>query len=172
MRRVDSKRGECLNVGISDRNRSARLVIDQSNSGANQILDDSNSSTPASTLEVELVTGKTLLERCNIERLDIIKIDVEGHEAQVLASIEPLIRQFRPRLILFECFDDLSDERQPVRQLLERTGYEITAMRKGLMGETTRSLVDTRRETLGRIDTYLAKVSVSGGEPTVVTRIG
>lgn len=50
---------------------------------------------------VEMTTGDAYVRRKGIDRLDLIKIDVEGHEPAVLAGLSESLRRFRP-LVVFE----------------------------------------------------------------------
>jgi FkbM family methyltransferase len=52
-------------------------------------------------LEVRCATVDSEIQRLGLERLDFIKIDVEGFELQALAGAENTIRQMRPK-IMFE----------------------------------------------------------------------
>lgn len=57
----------------------------------------------------------------SLEQCDALKIDVERHEAHVLAGADALLRRCRP-IILLECFDE-DDRRQTVMDLLP--GYRV-----------------------------------------------
>ena len=53
-------------------------------------------------------------------QVDIVKIDVEGHEAQVLGGAQETIARSKPCLIV-ECFHEPPNCLEPIRQL----GYEL-----------------------------------------------
>lgn len=59
-----------------------------------------------------------------VERADLIKIDTEGYDRFILASIRPLLKRCRP-LIMVECFKGLNAEEK--RLLLEAvpSGYRL-----------------------------------------------
>ena len=63
-----------------------------------------------------------------LDKLDLIKIDVEGHELPILRSIEPELRRFRPRAILFEDQTESSE----LRHILRRCGYSVFGIKKTL----------------------------------------
>jgi FkbM family methyltransferase len=50
-------------------------------------------------LTVPAITARTLVERAGTERLDMVKIDVEGAEAIVLEQLAPWIERARPHVI-------------------------------------------------------------------------
>jgi FkbM family methyltransferase len=51
---------------------------------------------------VETVTLDSLVERCGLDRIDLVKIDVEGAEPMVIAGARRTLATFRPAVI-FEC---------------------------------------------------------------------
>src|SRR6056297_3377173 len=54
----------------------------------------------ARRVAVEVVTLDDMVDRSRLERLDLIKIDVEGYEPTVLRGAERTIRRFRPVMLL------------------------------------------------------------------------
>lgn len=63
--------------------------------------------------------------------IDVLKIDVEGHELALLEGAIRLLTEGRIRHILFE---DFAAWPSPVAQLLVRHGYTVLALRKGWWG--------------------------------------
>ena len=82
----------------------------------------------ASTLEVKL---KSLDEIIGKRSIDIIKIDVEGYEADVLAGANNLLRNVdgSPRFIFIEChpyvWKDFGTNSAEIITFLRQAGYEI-----------------------------------------------
>src|SRR5262249_22536085 len=81
--------------------------------------------------QAELVPMKTLdrvVAEQKLERVDVIKIDVEGHEAKVLAGAVETITRFRPR-ILIEIFEETLRRQgasvTEVLAVLEANGYSL-----------------------------------------------
>lgn len=52
------------------------------------------------TVEVESLGLQDIADRCSLDRIDLIKMDIEGSELKVLAAAEEFFRRFRPRLIV------------------------------------------------------------------------
>lgn len=72
---------------------------------------------------------ETLIATFASERIDVIKIDVEGHEETVIAALAGSIARYRPRLIIFE---DRSQRAAPgsIGSRLHNLGYSIFGVKK------------------------------------------
>jgi FkbM family methyltransferase len=95
------------------------LVAGEGNKGENRI----EASPAAAGVAVDLTTLPRFLARAGIERIDAMKIDIEGHEPDVL---EPLFaevpRQLWPRLLVCEVVHDTGNR---LAHLLAETGYRL-----------------------------------------------
>jgi FkbM family methyltransferase len=76
---------------------------------------------------VPCTTGAAYLERMGIERVDLLKLDVEGHEIEVVRGFAPLL----PRVqgIVGEVHERLIDQAE-FYSLLEDSGFSIVARRE------------------------------------------
>lgn len=74
------------------------------------------------TAAVRLVTLDSLLNELGIDRVDALKIDVEGAEVEVLRGAKRVLRDLRPLVVM-----DIDAQRtaQDYRAALEPFGYEI-----------------------------------------------
>ena len=72
---------------------------------------------------VPCLTLASLLERHGIDRLDLIAVDTEGHDAVVVGQVD--LERVRPRLILYEHYHLGEEERDACRGRLEAAGYEM-----------------------------------------------
>lgn len=101
--------------------------------------------TGATSLSVLVETGDEMLARLALDRVDLLKIDVEGAEAEVLAGLEATIRRYRP-VIACEVLRS-HDPAHPTHDLRQRSkarinqqvaalGYSIF----GLEGEVQQSV--------------------------------
>jgi FkbM family methyltransferase len=68
------------------------------------------------------------LAACNVDRVDLIKIDVEGAELQVLQGAQVTLRNMRPRLVVEVVGDALAmfgDSPHELANLLDGLNYEM-----------------------------------------------
>ena len=88
------------------------------------------------TTEVPTITLADLLKQQNVDRLDFIKCDVEGHEGAVFAASMDVIREHSPT-VLIECEDRHASEDTPhggvagLVGLFEPLGYRIRFFKGG-----------------------------------------
>jgi hypothetical protein len=64
----------------------------------------------------------TTLDACGLERLDVLKVDVEGAEAAVLEGARESLERLRPRAVIVESKGH--GDAQRVRSVLRDCGYE------------------------------------------------
>lgn len=78
----------------------------------------------ASQIEVNAITLDHFLSQQKLERLDFIKIDVEGHELQVLEGAKETLAKYSPALVL-EVGNESRDVREKIKSLLYELNYEL-----------------------------------------------
>jgi len=106
-------------LALGDHEGEVRLISGAGNKGENRV-----EATGAGTA-VPMTTLPAFLERAGITQIDALKIDVEGHEADVLAPLFALSpRSLWPRLLVCEVIQVGSDA---LGRLLEQQGYQLTA---------------------------------------------
>jgi FkbM family methyltransferase len=116
---------ELIAAGASDCQGNGYLRVD-SLAGATSTLDDSAEETfeeqhfgvPSGKIPVSLVTIDN--ERSRRDRVDLLKIDVEGHEAAVLRGAQQTISSDQP-ILFVECFHP----EHACLEYLERQGYRF-----------------------------------------------
>jgi FkbM family methyltransferase len=88
-----------VRAGLSDKAGRGRLYLGVGfkNHSPTMVAHDN-----AAVTEITVLSLDDEVERLGIERIDLIKIDVEGHEPKVLAGAKRLLREGRIRMILCE----------------------------------------------------------------------
>lgn len=94
------------------------------------------------TYEVDLVTLDSLFDKPGGVKLDFIKVDVEGHELQVIRGARHVLDRFRPALLI-EISDNPDSDTSPARRLMTELGqmnyvpywYDGTTLRQRVCGD-------------------------------------
>jgi len=135
-------------LALSDSDGKANFYISPSNKGASRLATERDSS----QCVVDVLSGPSFVRASKCDP-DLIKIDVEGHEKDVLSSLLPALRRL-PRAIIYE------DQRQTtsLRSLLRGFGYKVFAISKKL---TRNVLVEIDSEGDCAANDYLAVRNVN-----------
>lgn len=125
-----------FNAAISSEDGQGFLRMASGNSGASKLVTHETGAAESAVpeIDVELLSGSTLLARSGIDRVDLVKIDVEGHEAAVLASLLPAVERRLPRAILFEHHGPFIGPSKTMLDSLVQRGYHLSCVRKSLFG--------------------------------------
>jgi len=118
-----SGRGTPLRAAISDRPGTAMMVRAPWNTAASQL--DEAQDRPVTVDPVRVMKGDELLDVAPERRVDVLKIDVEGHEGAVIKGLSDTLRTSPPRGIVFEHY---CEEGRPDGQLmatLRDAGYSV-----------------------------------------------
>lgn len=117
-------RAEVHQVAVSDRSGELKFEINPTNRGASKISANGAISVPA-------IHASELLAA--LSRVDMVKIDVEGHEFSVFSAMEADLGRLRPRCILFEDHSGAAAPEGAIGSLLKRQGYSVFGIRKRLL---------------------------------------
>lgn len=113
---------------LSDHSGSATMtILDPENMGMTTLsppnLDSIN---PSRTISVRIENAGEYVASLGCAKVALIKIDVEGHEAVILASMRELLAEVRPPVILFEChLQEHAFQEQDSVRILSGLGYEF-----------------------------------------------
>lgn len=111
---------KCLNFGLSSSEGSAALVIDGRNmSGARVEKNGHGAST-----SIQLKTLDSALSAADGRPVRLIKIDVEGHESEVLVGAEATIRNHQPIILFEQHATDFANGMTRAIELIRSYGYE------------------------------------------------
>ena len=106
-------------VAISAADGDGYLAVDAADSGQSRLADHG--------LAVRLRSLDSLVAEHGLERIDLIKIDVEGHEAAVFDGAAQTLGRLHPAVI-FESGHETAEERRRIAGRLDACGYDIVAV--------------------------------------------
>ncbi len=110
-----------LALALSDQDGSGTLSVDPAHTGLSRL-----SAADANGIAVPLRRLDDIVVEQGLSRLDLVKIDVEGHERQVLAGAAETLSRLRPAII-FETGHETAEDRAAIAALLGRLDYDIVA---------------------------------------------
>lgn len=108
----------CFNVGLSDAAGSARLAVPADNIGMATLQPGAEGQAVACELQrlddLPELTG---------QRVALVKIDVEGHEAAVLRGARAMLERDRPVVVFEQTAEDITDGCSSAMAVLREAGY-------------------------------------------------
>lgn len=105
-------RGTVNQAAVADRVGTVSFLVDETQSGASHISDHVG-------IQVASITLDHYLEKRNIGRVELLKIDVEGYELVALRGARHSLETQAVQAIYFEYFEKCLIRVQPPRELLE-----------------------------------------------------
>lgn len=113
---------EVRQLALSASEGSAEFSVERGNSGGSRLgrVDGDFAQIKVATARLDSL----LAARPDIERIDFIKIDVEGHEDQVLAGARETLARFRPPLVIESGFESAA-QRRTIHDLLVGLRYDM-----------------------------------------------
>lgn len=120
-----------LNYGLSNAPSTRLLSVDQENLGASRILtgDADPQHEGSNYLRIEVCRLDDVPEILEQQRISLVKIDVEGHELQVLEGAVNLIDRERPVIVFEQGADSISKGTSPAIDFLREKGYRLYTIR-------------------------------------------
>ncbi|MBO8242381.1 FkbM family methyltransferase [Prochlorococcus marinus XMU1410] len=115
----------CYNFGLGEKKDKYNLNLNQENIAASFVDEENkNKDNIQDSISINIDTLDNLLE--NFNKVDLVKIDVEGFEENVLKGGKKFFKKFKP-IILFEQLAELDKEKDLniVSNLLLKQGYEL-----------------------------------------------
>jgi FkbM family methyltransferase len=104
----------------SDRNGTAQLALQAASELNEVVMDEGDNS--GNFEQVACFTLDSLVTAENLDRVDFLKIDAEGHEMSVLKGSDRILTEFKP-VILYENIAGSQGSNLPVAAYLQSKGY-------------------------------------------------
>jgi FkbM family methyltransferase len=113
---------------LSDKKETVKLyVVDPNNRGMNRILQQANDETEPYTV-LETITLDELVKENKIERINVMKLDIEGYEMNALRGATEILRKMKPLLFVEVGYTRLLKNNTSPNELmkfLEDHGYKM-----------------------------------------------
>lgn len=118
-----------FNVGASDKKGSVKLFrVDPHNLGMNRVLSEEEAAKFDDFTLIETDTIDNIVEENNIDRIDLIKIDIEGYEMHALRGAAQTLERLKPKLFIEVGYTRLlKNGTSPTEMVvfLQKLGYSI-----------------------------------------------
>lgn len=116
------ERTQIYPYALGEADGEVHFEINQKNNAASRVVSDSS----ARTTKVEMRAASRMFSNLKIAKLDLVKIDAEGHDEIILRSCIADIERLKPRAVLFE------GNSTGMRRMLSDIGYTVFGIRKHL----------------------------------------
>lgn len=129
-----------VNKGLSDSERADYIHINMGTASSSLLPLDvqaakiwgTDALTPNSSLQIQLTTGDSEFDRLNISRIDILKIDAQGHEINVLQGLRDALANRLIANIYLEVLVAPSYQGQPsageLLSFVESSGFRLVGI--------------------------------------------
>jgi FkbM family methyltransferase len=88
---------DAYNVAISGVDGEVRFRVDRQRSNSSRVADESDL---GETVGVQALTLDSLVSRLHLDRVDLIRMDVEGHEVEVSRGWQETVRRHKPMMFI------------------------------------------------------------------------
>jgi FkbM family methyltransferase len=120
-----------IQKGLGEEAATVKLFrVNEGNEGMNRILSDAEHALEKDFAfdEIEIVKLDDFADENKLDRIDLIKIDVEGYELKVLRGAEQVLRKYSPVLFIELDDDNLKAQNNSAQELilfLNEIGYDV-----------------------------------------------
>ena len=106
--------------GIGDEMGVKKLFrVSENNPGMNKIIDDGSTDNNTAFTEIEIKRMDDFVKDLKIEKISIVKIDVEGYELKVLKGAQETIKKYLPIICLEVVNSLLLSQKSSANEVLE-----------------------------------------------------
>ncbi|MFN0277450.1 MAG: FkbM family methyltransferase [Pyrinomonadaceae bacterium] len=118
-----------FNFGVSDKKETQKLYrVDEHNLGMNRILNDAEAARFEDFTVIETDTLDNIVVRNRIQKVDLIKIDIEGYEMHALRGARTVLETFKPKLFIevgYARLLNLGTSPNELISYLNKFGYKV-----------------------------------------------
>ena len=122
------KKIKTFQIGIGEKYETMELRLSQTDMGGSSIV---NTKLNSDKIKIKVIPLLELLKKEGINKVDVLKIDIEGFEDRALIPyFKNLDKKFYPRLVLMED-SSLTDWKENILECLLANGYKVLARTRG-----------------------------------------
>ncbi len=144
------------NKGCGEKNESLDISINDNCVEIASLLDIQDKKTVSRTEKVEIIKLDDFLKN---EKIDIMKIDVEGYEYEVLKGMKNIMKKYKPKIVMefSPCFYENIEEGRSLKILnfLQKFGYNIKHIQKNKEVKDAQAFLEhLRKNQIGQVDLF------------------
>jgi FkbM family methyltransferase len=114
------------NIGLSDDTNDKTIYVSHLNYGYNKIYRDGMEIHPHDKILIKCNTFSNWIKDKNINKVDFIKIDTEGHDTNIINGMYQWLDNTNNRpTILYECLWYQHQEEDVMKFMIEKYGYQL-----------------------------------------------
>ena len=122
------KKIKTFQIGIGQKHETMELRLSQTDMGSSSIV---NTQLNSDKIKIKVIPLLELLKKEGINKVDVLKIDIEGFEDRALIPyFKNLDKKFYPRLVLMEDSSQ-TDWEENILEWLLANGYKVLARTRG-----------------------------------------
>lgn len=124
-RETENNKVNILKIALSDQSGLSNFYISKScpSGGTLEELSNQKSENNFSSIKVRKDTLDKFSDKYNIDKIDLVKIDVEGSELAVLHGMKNIIKYKKPKMLI--CTYHYPSQFREVKEFIEKFDYEI-----------------------------------------------
>ncbi len=112
---------------LGDKDGETTFIHDEDHTGMSSFIGSLAEGTTTKEISVATVTLDSFTRNEGLERLDFIKIDVQGYEAKVLEGARETLERLRPALVI-EAGAETAEDRAAIAEILMAADYEMAGI--------------------------------------------
>ena len=101
---------ELYNYACGNKDGEVRFLISEHSNTSRVLKDDEKTLPDMSIIKVPIIILDDFLKKKRIDRVDILRMDVEGYEDEVLEGAKELIRNFQPNIQIEVHYEELGPQ--------------------------------------------------------------